>query len=108
MDISDGHVEPSLSSKQIKSEAVHIINLGSSIGSEDVKAPPAQKKALRFDATIVALSHGRAQNMPGCPFASSSRCIFGLSGCVAFVVHEGSNFCAEPTMPIHLFKVRHR
>lgn len=32
--------------------------------------------------------------------------VLGLLGCVAFLFYEGSKFCLEPTMPLHLFKRR--
>ena len=32
--------------------------------------------------------------------------VLGFVGCVVFLFYEGSKFCVEPTMPLHLFKSR--
>lgn len=32
--------------------------------------------------------------------------VLGLLGCVTFVAYEGSSFCQNPTMPLHLFSNR--
>jgi EmrB/QacA subfamily drug resistance transporter len=58
-----------------------------------------------ISAVLVALSWAGAQ-YPWSSFHVLVPLILGLAGLVSFFVYEGSRFCVNPTMPLHLFTNR--